>query len=487
MVNQAVLDSQLAFVLLGIFSVIWIFLGWWWGRGNDSHEDYMLAGRRVGLALGTATAMATWVTSNTTMVAPQLALQLGVWGMIGYSFGSIGLLLFAPVARRIKRLMPQGFTSGDFIRLRYGKTAWRVFLGISMFYSLGWLVSLGMAGGLLIQALSGIEYWIGMSVILGICVIYTLLGGLRAVIGTDFIQTVVIFVGVVVLAFLVLAEVGVDTVHARLSEERPELLNLLMPAALMFLFNNLLFGIGEIFHSNVWWSRAFAFKEGVGLKAYLIAGLLWAPVPIAAGFIALVAPELGLNIPRPDMVGPMVAAELLGKAGAIMVFIIVFSALASSLDSLLAATSDLVVRDIYQGHFKPLASDSDMRQAASVTILGLGVFAWAICMLNLTTLASLLHFTGAFVASTIWPIVTGLYWKRVNRQGAVWAMVLGSAAGLTGYFVIDFYVAALVGAAVSMVIVLGSTWLAPASFEWKQLQQTYSGDAQTSKTPGGVA
>ena len=471
MVNQAVLDSQLAFILLAVFSVIWIALGWWWGRGNETHEDYMLAGRKVGLALGTATAMATWVTSNTTMVAPQLALQLGLWGMIGYSFGSVGLLLFAPVARRIKRLMPQGFTSGDFIRLRYGPIAWRVFLGISLFYSLGWLVSLGMAGGLLIQALSGIAYWIGMSVILGICVVYTLLGGLRAVIGTDFIQTVIIFVGVVVLAFMVLHEVGVDTVHARLATERPELLNLLMPAALMFLFNNLLFGIGEIFHSNVWWSRAFAFKEGVGLKAYLIAGLLWAPVPIAAGFIALVAPELGLNVPRPDMVGPMVAAELLGKAGAILVFIVVFSALASSLDSLLAATSDLVVRDLYQKHFRPEATDAQMRKAASSTILGLGLFAWLICLLNLTTLASLLHFTGAFVASTIFPIVTGLYWKRVNRHGATWAMVLGSGAGLAGYFIIDFYVAALVGAAVSMCVVLLSTWLAPGRFEWSRLAE----------------
>src|SRR5690606_20206681 len=189
MVKEAVLDPVLAGILLASLSVLWIALGWWWRRGADSVEEYMLAGRRVGLAIGTGTAMATWVTSNTTMVAPQLALQMGIWGMVGYSLGSIGLILFAPMARRIRELMPNGFTSGDFVRLRYGVVAWRVFLGISLFYALGWLVSLGMAGGILIQALSGIPYWIGMTVILGICVLYTLLGGLRAVIGTDFIQT----------------------------------------------------------------------------------------------------------------------------------------------------------------------------------------------------------------------------------------------------------------------------------------------------------
>lgn len=471
MVDDVILSPALAGTLLAIFSVLWIFLGWWWGRNADELEDYMLAGRKVGLALGTATAMATWVTSNTTMVAPQLALQMGIWGMIGYSLGSVGLILFAPLAGRIRRLMPNGFTSGDFIRLRYGVAAWRVFLAISIFYSAGWLVSLGMAGGLLLEALSGIPYWVGMTVILTICVTYTLLGGLRAVIGTDFIQTLIIIVGIVVLGFFTIRHIGFSEIHAALSTERPELLNWLMPAAIMFLFNNLLFGIGEIFHSNVWWSRAFAFDEGVGFKAYFIAGLFWTPIPIAAGFIALAAPALGLNIPRADMVGPLVAANLLGAAGAVLVFIIVFSALASSLDSLLAATSDLVLEDIYKKHLRPEATSAQLRSAATWITLGLGLITWLVCLLNLTTLASLLHFTGALVASTIWPIAAGLYWRKTNPRGALWSMVLGSAGGLTAYFTIGFYVAALVGGALSMTIVLLSTWLWPGDFAWQDLQE----------------
>jgi hypothetical protein len=65
------------------------------------------------------------------------------------------------------------------------------------------------------------------------------------------------------------------------------LLNLLFPAAIIFLFNNLFFAIGEILHSNVWWSRAFAFEKGFGGKAYFIAGCMWLPISIVAGFIAL--------------------------------------------------------------------------------------------------------------------------------------------------------------------------------------------------------
>jgi Na+/proline symporter len=472
-INSAILDPRLGWITLAILSALWIWLGWLWGRNAKDLDEYALAGRRVGLALGTATCMATWVTSNTTMAAPQLTLQMGIWGMIGYSLGAVGLLMFAPLSKRIRELMPNGYTSGDFIRLRYGKTAWRLFLLISLCYGFGWLVSMGMAGGILINALTGIPYFYGMTVILGICVSYTLQGGLRAIIGTDFIQSLLILVGLVVIAWFTINNLGFDRIYTAVAEERPQLLNLLMPAALMFLFNNLLFGIGEVFHSNVWWSRAFAFREDIGSKSYYAAGIIWMPIPVVAGFLALAVPALNLNIPRADMVGPMVAGEILGVTGAILVLVEVYAALASSLSALLAATSLLVIEDIYRRHLYPEATDQQLRRATAVTIVGLGILTWLLCIPRLTTLAKLLNFTGAFVASTIWPIAAGLYWRRTNPAGAVAAMTLGSAAGLYSYFTIGFYVAALVGASVSMVIVLLSTWLWPKDFNWNMLQETH--------------
>ena len=465
------LSPSIAFVILLVFGVLWIVFGWWLGRNNKSLEDYMLAGRNVGLAFASATAMATWVTSNTTMTAPQVTYQLGVWGMVGYSLGAVGLLLFAPLAKRIKTLLPHGFTSGDFIRRRYGNTAWRVFLLISLFYALGWLISLGMAGGILVNALSGLDYHLGMSIILLICVSYTLLGGLKAVIATDFIQTIIIIVGVVLIAFLVIDNVGIEQLHGNLEEQHPMLLNLLFPAAIMFLFNNLLFGVGEIFHSNVWWSRAFAFRQDTGARAYTIAGLCWLPIPVVAGFVALAAPSLGLNIPSADMVGPMVAGNILGTTGAIIVFIVVFSALASSLDSLLAATSDLVTQDIYRGHINRGASDADCFRASRWIIVGLGVLTWLLCVPRLTTLASLLYFTGAFVASAIWPIVFGLYFKWVTGRAATAAMISGAAVGLSAYFLIGYYVAALVSCAVSLVVIVAVSRLETntGEFHFEQL------------------
>lgn len=468
--GAAILSADLGLVLLGVMSIVWIGLGFYWSRGASSLEGHMLAGRNVGLALGTATGVATWVTSNTTMLAPQFALQMGIWGMLAYSSASIGLFMFAPMAARIREIMPRGYTSAEFVRRRYGDTAWYVFLGISIFYAFTWLISMGIAGGLLLEALSGIPYRWGMTAILVVCTLYTVVGGLRAVIGTDFIQSAIILLGVVVVGIAVLNAVSLDTVYASIEAERPALLDVLMPVALMALFNNLLFGVGEIFHSNVWWSRAFAMREGVGRRAYTLAGLVWLPIPIAAGFIALAAPALGINVPHVNMVGPIVAGELLGELGAVLVFIVVFASIASSIDSLLAATSDLITKDVIGGILMPAADDATLRRAITWVTVGLGVIAWGVCALENADLGTILFRAGPLVGSTIWPILAGLYWQRANARGAVAAMLLGSAAGLWGYYEIGWYTAALIGTSVSMVVVLASALLAPSTFDWARLQ-----------------
>lgn len=465
------LPTSLGLMIISIFGVIWIVYGWYLGRNNRTHDDFALAGRQVGLALASATAMATWVTSNTTLVAPQLAYQLGIWGMVGYSFAALGLILFAPLAARIKLLMPKGHTSGDFIRLRFGRQAWWPFIVISLIYAIGWLVSLGMAGGILLQALTGLDYHTGMSIILLVCVMYTLFGGLRAVIATDFIQTIVIIVGVVVTAWFLIDNVSLDVIHNELQHHHPRLLDMLFPAALMFLFNNIFFGLGEIFHSNVWWSRALAFRKDVAFKAFILSGLLWLPIPIVTGFIALAAPYLGIYPPSADMIGPMVTAHVLGKFGAVLVLIIVFSALASSLDSLLAATADLITRDIYCQFIAPQTSDKQLICVNRFCLAGLGVLTWLLCLPQVTTLAALLHFTGAFVASTIFPIVLGLYHPNLSGRTAALAMISGSVIGLLSYFVVGFYVAALTSCAVSMVICVVGLRTSNSSFRWQHIRE----------------
>ncbi|TWT93507.1 sodium:solute symporter family transporter [Neorhodopirellula pilleata] len=288
----------------------------------------------------------------------------------------------------------------------------------------------------------------------------------------------IILVGLVVVAIAVLIQIDIADVHSKLSTNRPMLLSVFFPAALMALFNKMLFGFGEIFHSNVWWSRAFAMREGVGPKAYALGGLLWLPVPIVAGFLGLAAPALGIGISQPDTVGPLVAATLLGTGGALLVFVVVFCSLASSIDSLLAATSDLIVNDIIEPIHRQVSSgnrsrmtDATKRRASSIAIVCLGVLSWAVAYPNIGSLATVLFFAGPMVGSCIWPIVGGLYFRRPSPSAAGASMVIGTAVGLWSYFAIGWFVASLIGASVSGIVFGLLTWLAPDDFIFASLAE----------------
>ena len=476
--KETVLNPAVGWLLLAVFGAIWIGLGVFWGRKAKNLEGFMLAGRNVGLALGAATAMATWVTSNTVMVAPSLAMRQGVWGMLAYATACFGLLLFAPMALRIKRLIPDGYTSGDFVRARYGKTAWSLFMVITAIYSMAWLVTMGVAGGKLINVLTGIPYEWGMTVILFVCVSYTVFGGLFAVIGTDFIQSVIILIGVLTVGVVILGRLDMPAIHETVAAQQPALLDVFMPVALLSLFNLMFFGWGEVFHNNVWWSRAFAIRGKVVAKAFLLAGVLWFPIPVAAGFIALSAGPLGINIIDPDTTAPLVASHILGSTGAILVFVVVFCSLASSIDSLLAATADLATEDVYKRLFNPEADEATLRRSATFIVIGLGVLTWLICLPE-WDLLSVLYASGPLVASTIWPIIAGLFWKRTNPAAACLAMIGGSAVGVYIYFAIAWYSATLVSTVISMLVLVIGTLIAPRDCRWAAL----AGPAQSGAEP----
>jgi Na+/proline symporter len=466
------LSPGIAWALVVVFAVLWIALGVAWGRGGKGDaDDYMLAGRNIGLALSTATLMASWVTGNTTLLAPEFGYRNGLWGMFSYALAGLGLILFAPLAIRIKRLMPNGRTSGDFIRLRYGRAAWWVFMAITAVYTLGFLMTQAMGAGILLEALSGFDYRLGMVVVIGVSTIYTLYGGMRAVVGTDFIQSLLIMGLLVVVAVLAFQRFPLELVHSSLSASHPDRLNLLLPAGLLIAWNSALFSMGEVFHNNIWWSRVFSSRASVVANAFVLGGLAWMAVPIVTGSIGLVALAENLALPQVNMVFPVMASQLLGAGGAALVFVVVFASLTSTLDSLLASTADLVAEDVIFKLLNPQLSDAQLRQATKLVVVGLAVLTLALSWPRLDSLASVLFFTGALVASTVWPVAYGLYWSQANRHAAIAAMLAGSAVGLAAYVQIAPYCAALFSTAVSALVMAVGSSLRPERFQWRILRE----------------
>lgn len=470
---EVFISAPLALVIVGALSVMLLSFGFFIGkRIKKDSNDYLYAGRNVGLALSTATLIAAWVTGNTTMSAPEQGYTIGILACFGYATAGLSLCIFAPLALRIKKIMPHGCTSGDFVRCRYGKAVWVVFLLISAWYFVGFLMTQAMAGGILLRSLSGLEYHIGMLLIMVVCTIYTLKGGLKAILSTDFIMAMLILVMLLVTAVLAFFKFSPAQVYDGVMANKPELMNVLSSVGIMYLGSNFLFATGEIFHSNIWWQRIYAAKEKVTFRSFILSGLIWTTVPIIAGSLAFVAVAEGYVVPQVNMVFPIVVSKLLGPAGAVLVLIIIYSALASTVSSVLTASSNLLVQDIYKRAFRPNATDEQIVKYVRYTIVGMAVVTVILVWNQPASMYQVLYLTGSAVAATIWPIALGIYNSHVNRKAVFVAMLCSVGFGLVAYFTISSYAAPVVSALVGLIIISIGTKISPDnSFSFDQLDE----------------
>lgn len=448
-------------------------------RMNKSSNDFLYAGRNVGLALSTATLIAAWVTGNTTMSAPEQGYTIGIIACFGYAAAGLSLCIFAPLALRIKKIMPNGCTSGDFIRCRYGKAVWFVFLLISAWYFTAFLMTQAMAGGILLQSLSGLEYHIGMLLIMIVCTIYTLKGGLKAILSTDFIMAMLILVMLLVTAVLAFFKFSPAEVYTGVMASKPDLMNVISGVGLMYLGSNFLFATGEIFHSNIWWQRIYAAKEKVTFRSFILSGLIWTTVPIIAGSLAFIAVANGYAVPQVNMVFPIVVSKLLGPVGAVLVLIIIYSALASTVSSVLTASANLLVQDIYKRALRPNTTDEQVVKYVRYTMVAMSAITIILVWNQPNSMYQLLYLVGSAVAATIWPIAYGVYNKHVNRTAVLIAMLLSVSLGLVGYFTISSYAAPVISSFIGMVVIYVGTKIAPDnSFTWSSLNEKVTASAE---------
>jgi Na+/proline symporter len=107
-------------IILGL-GVLFIAVGYYLSRAVRTADEFILGTGKLGVAMGSASLLAFWITGNTTLAAPEAAYTMGILGAVGYGFlGGIAVVLFAPLARRIHEVIPHGRTVGDFYSARFG-------------------------------------------------------------------------------------------------------------------------------------------------------------------------------------------------------------------------------------------------------------------------------------------------------------------------------------------------------------------------------
>ncbi|GGA93995.1 sodium:solute symporter [Polaromonas eurypsychrophila] len=423
--------------LVFIYLLITIIIGLYAARRVKNTADYAIAGRKLPLIMIVTTTFATWFGSETVLGIPAKFVQSGLNGVVEDPFGAGTCLILVGLFFAGKLYKMSLLTISDYYRERYGRTIEVVCSIVIMISYLGWGAAQVTALGLVFNILSGgaISTTAGMLIGTASVLAYTLFGGMWSVAVTDFIQVIVLVVGLAVLAvFAGNLAGGADKVIALATSQdlfkfwpEPNLRDMVFffAAAITMMF-------GSIPQQDVFQRVMSANTQGAATKGPVIGGvcyILFAFVPMFLVVSALIImPEQTAVLLKedPQKILPTLVLEKMPFIMQVLFFGALLSAIKSTASATLLAPSVTFVENIWR-QFKPRMSDQHelklMRTSVLVfssLVLAYAIFMQGTSIYEMVSGAYQVPLVGAFV-----PLVFGLYWKKASTQGAVFSVVCG--------------------------------------------------------------
>lgn len=419
-----------------------IGIGLYLSRQHDSAEDYFLAGRSMTWPFIGVSLFASNISSTTLIGLSGEAYAHGI-AVFNYEWMATVVLVIYCIFILPTVLRSKLYTMPEFLERRFSKGARRYFSALTIFLNIVVDTAGSLyAGGLLLQMIyPQVPMAYSIAVIAALAGIYTIAGGLAAVIYTDALQTLFIIIGCSIIAFTAADQAGG---WAALSRSLPaEKLSLIRPWDDPGVpWPGLLSGV-LLLGFYFWCTNQFMVQRVLSAKnlehgrwGTLFAGLLKLPVlflmVLPGSFAILLYPDLQ----RADQVFPTLVFDLL-PAGLIGIVIGGFiAALMSQIDSTLNSASTLVTMDFVRERFAGLSPHQLMRTGQAVTLLFmLFSLLWAPYIEHF---GSLFQYLQKILSYAVPPVMVlflfGFFSRRANATGARATLVLGSLSGV-GLFV----------------------------------------------------
>jgi len=449
-------SEAIIFTGVAIYLVIMLVIGILASKKAGSAEDFIVAGRKMPLWIGSATIMATWFGGGTMMGAAGASYERGLIGVIADPFGgALALFIvgffFVRIFRRLRL-----FTFIEFFENRYGKTAATIAAIASIASNIGWTGALLVAFGFVFESLTGVPVEIG---ILGgaiVVFVYTVAGGMWAVALTDFVQMAVIAVGLIMLLVVVLIDVGGwENIGPHLPEGTFRMIPTETSASVWLNYVRawLIFGLADVTAQTLL-QRAFSAKnEQVAQNSFYLAGLghlSLGMIPVTLGIIASVTMP---GLADPERVIPELAIAHLHPV-AIAIFVgALLAAIMSSADSALLAAASIFSINIVP-LFKPKASDRSRLLATRIAIPVFGSIAVYVALEVQVVYNLILDANSIMLVCVTVPFIVGVWWKRANRSGALASMAMGFVTWFTVILVAPEFPGDLLGLLVGLLTML---------------------------------
>ena len=438
--------EALDWIVIAIFGVITLTLGFWFTRrAGQSMEDYFIAGRSLPWWVAGTSIAATWFATDAPLAAASLVRQQGIFGNWLWWYEGAGVMFlvffYAKLWRRANII-----TDAEFIELRYSGKAASTLRGFTAIY-MGVLKNCVVMGWVMLamvkfsQVLLGWDAVLTLSVCVFLAITYTVASGLWGVVSTDMFQFVIGMIGSIILAGIVLTELGGPAEMAQTIREMPgvnpgvlditpnaEHLSSLQFSSYFILIFFLWARSGQ--GDGYLAQRLFATRDDrqsmLAAFWFCFAGIVlmtWPWVVVGLGSIVIL-PEatapLAL-IEDPELAYPMMIAELMPVGLKGMLVASFLAAFMSTMDTHLCWGGSYLVADIYRRFIKKDGSEAHYVMASRVAIMILVIIA-ALAAWQMESIERAWIYIIEITAgiSMVW--LLRWYWWRVNAWAEISAM-----------------------------------------------------------------
>ena len=477
-------------LIIGVYVLFVVWLGIRLGKKHDTAEDYFLAGRSmiwpfIGMSL-----FASNISSTTLIGLAGDAYSTGI-SVFNYEWFASVILVFFVIFILPFVLKSQVYTIPEYLERRYDGRARTYFSILNLFLNIivDTAASLYVGGLMLKLIFPGVPMWQTIGALAVIAGVYTIAGGLAAVIYTDAIQAVMLLIGSIVISISAFLKVG--GWNAITTQVSPDMLSLIRPLGdpgvpWLGLFTGLpLLGVYFWCNNQFMVQRVLSAKNlWHGRMGSLFAALLKLPVLFIMVLPGTAAILLYPGLERADLVYPTLMFDLLptGLLGLVMAGFI--AALMSQIDSTLNSASTLVTVDFVAKARPDLSQHRLMVVGRWVTLIFMVLAAlWAP---QIDKVGSIWKYLQSVLSYTVPPVVAmfliGTFWKRANAHGAFLSIVVGVLLAVVFFYINEIagiinihflYIAPILFVVCSTLLVVGSL-MTPLPDEKQVSQLTWS-------------
>jgi sodium/proline symporter len=433
--------EQGVIISIVIYMIGMLLIGYVAYKRTANLSDYMLGGRDLGPAVTALSAGASDMSGWLLMGLPGAMYLTGLssgWIVAGLCAGAyLNWLFIAPRLRTYTEVANDSITIPDFLENRFkdGSRLLRITSALVILIFFTFYTSSGMvSGGQLFKTAFNMEYSTGIWLTASVVILYTLFGGFLAVSWTDFVQGTIMFIALILVPVVTVANIGsLDKTFNVIQAIDPKLLQAFEGTSIVGIISLMAWGLGYFGQPHII-VRFMAISSVKEMKSARRIGMGWMVFSIVGAMITGLFGIAYFNLKGAPLaegahetVFIVLAQELFPSLITGFLLAAILAAIMSTIASQLLVTSSSLTEDFYKAFIRKSASDKELVLVGRLAVLAVSLIALLLALHPNKTILDLVGYAWAGFGAAFGPVILlSLYWKRMTKWGALAGMVIGA-------------------------------------------------------------